>query len=306
MRHWRTAATLGLIAIACALGVWWQAERWPPTYLSRVSDAVWRLAGGRRSPPVAADDAFGRQPVACPAAGERTMVALVFGQSQAANVVRESFVGSGHVFNYFRGRCYAAIDPLLGTGGDGGNVWTLIGTELVQQKQFDAVVLVTIAIGGTSIAQWAPGGNLHAHLMSAVDAVGPSLSYTHVFVQQGEADLLEHTPAEDYFRRFAEVIAALRRSGVDAPIFVAIETGYCDGRWTPPRLDNPIAEAQRRVIAAHEGVYFGADMDAALNAASDRYDGCHMSGTGARKLARLWTEAIAAPVAGTQPRSERP
>ena len=60
------------------------------------------------------------------------MVALVFGQSQAANVVREQFVGGGHVFNYFRGRCYAATDPLLGTGGDGGNVWTLIGTELVQ------------------------------------------------------------------------------------------------------------------------------------------------------------------------------
>jgi hypothetical protein len=46
------------------------------------------------------------------------------------------------------------------------------------------------------------------------------------------------------------------------------------------------------------------DMDAALNSASDRYDGCHMSGTGARKLARLWTQAIAAPVPGAQPRSE--
>jgi chemotaxis receptor (MCP) glutamine deamidase CheD len=33
--------------------------------------------------------------------------------------------------------------------------------------------------------------------------------------------------------------------------------------------------------------------------------GCHMSGTQARKLARLWTQAIAAPVPGTQPRSER-
>jgi lysophospholipase L1-like esterase len=136
---------------------------------------------------------------------------------------------------------------------------------------------------------------LHAHLMSAVDAVGRAFSYTHVFIQQGEADLLGHTTAEDYFRRFSEVIAALRQNGVDAPIFIAIETGYCDGRWTPPKPSNPIAEAQRRVIA----------MDAALNSASDRYDGCHMSGTGARKLARLWTQAIAAPVPGTQPRSER-
>jgi lysophospholipase L1-like esterase len=300
VRHWRTATTFGLLAIACVLGGGSQAEHWrPATYLAWTSDAVWRLAGGHKSPPAAEDDAFGRLPVACPAAGERTMIALVFGQSQAANVVREQFVGGGNVFNYFRGRCYAATDPLLGTGGDGGNVWTLIGTELVQQKQFEAVVLVTIAIGGTSIAQWAPGGNLHAHLMSAMDAVGPACSYTHVFIQKGEADLLAHTTAEDYFRRFAEVIAALRRSGVEAPIFVAVETGYCDGRWTPPKPSNPIAEAQRRVIAAHEGLYFGADMDATLNSASDRYDGCHMSGTGARKLARLWTQAIAAPVPST-------
>ena len=105
MRHWRTATTLGLIAVACALGVWSQAEHWQPAaYLSRASDAVWRLAGRRRSPPATEDDAFGRQPVACPAAGERTMVALVFGQSQAANVVREQFVGGGQVLNYFRGR----------------------------------------------------------------------------------------------------------------------------------------------------------------------------------------------------------
>jgi hypothetical protein len=115
---------------------------------------------------------------------------------------------------------------------------------------------------------------------------------------------LAHTTAEDYFRRFAEVIKALRQRGVDVPIFVAIETGYCDGRWTPPDPNNPIAEAQRRVIAAHDGLYFGADMDAALNSASDRYDGCHMSRTGARKFARLWTQAIAAPMPVTQPRSE--
>jgi hypothetical protein len=51
----------------------------------------------------------------------------------------------------------------------------------------------------------------------------------------------------------------------------------CNG---PPSADVDAAEAkqsdrrgQRRVIAAHDGLYFGADMDAALNSASDRYDG---------------------------------
>jgi lysophospholipase L1-like esterase len=305
--RWRSIALASfLIATAYGLGVWSQAQHWPSaTYLARAGDAISSLAGGRNSPPAAEDDAFGRSPVACPAAGERTMVALVFGQSQAANQVREHFVGGPQVFNYFRGRCYAAVDPLLGTGGDRGNVWTLIGTELVQQKLFDAVVLVTIAIGGSSIAQWAPGGKLHEHLLRAITMVAPAFPFTHVFIAQGETDFLAQTPPADYLQKFVELIAALRKSGIGAPIFVAIESGYCDTAGTPPKPGNPIAAAQRRLIASEQGLYFGADMDAALNSASDRYGGCHMSGAGARKLARLWTQAIAAPVPGREPGADR-
>jgi len=304
VRHWRTiAAVSGLITIAYALGVWSQAAHWPPaTFLARIGDPILRFAGLSRPPADAESEPFGRQPVACPAAGERTMVALVFGQSQAANQVRERFVGGSQVFNYFRGHCYEAVDPLLGTGGDKGNVWTLIGTELVEQKRFDAVVLVTIAIGGTSIAQWAPGGKSHAHLMSALTAIAPAF-FSHVFIAQGETDFLSQTPPENYFRQFAALITSLRQSGVRAPIFVAIESGYCDTAGTPPKPDNPIAAAQKRVIATQDGVYFGADMDAALNAASDRYDGCHMTASGARKLSRLWTKAIAVPTPDKQTRN---
>jgi hypothetical protein len=79
---------------------------------------------------------------------------------------------------------------------------------------------------------------------------------------------------------------------------VAIESGYCDGAATPPGPDNPIVRSQKRLIAEGEGLYSGPDMDAELNSASDRYDGCHMSGSGARKLSRLWTNAIAVPAPG--------
>jgi lysophospholipase L1-like esterase len=284
-----------MIAIV-ALCVWSMIGH-SPRWLSRAFDSVRGLTESGL-PLNAGNDAPGRQPVACPPAGNRTMVALVFGQSHAANVVKERFVGDIRVFNYFEGHCYGAADPLLGTDHGGGNLWTLVGNELVQQRQFDAVVLVTIAVSGSYIGQWAPGGRLHAHLMAAVNSIGPNLAFTHVFVQQGESDLMAGTPAEGYFARFAKVIASLRQNGISVPIFVAIESGYCDGAATPPNPDNPIVLAQRRLIAAHEGVFFGPDMDAELKSASDRHDGCHMSGTGARKLARLWTGAIAAPVSG--------
>ena len=302
MRHWRsTAVTSGLIAIAFVLGVWSEAAHWAPaTFLARVGDPIQRLVGRNPPPPGLQDEPFGRRAVPCPATGERTMVALVFGQSQAANQVQERFVGGKGVFNYLRGHCYQALDPLLGTGGDKGNVWTLVASDLVAQKQFDAVILVTIAIGGTSIAQWAPGGRLNEHLMDAVTAIAPVFPFTHVFIAQGETDFLSGTPPEDYFRKFAELITSLRQRGIAAPIFVAIESGFCDAAATPGRPGNPIAEAQKRTIATQEGVYFGADTDA-VNAPSDRYDGCHLSGSGARKLAKLWTQAIIAPVPGKAP-----
>jgi lysophospholipase L1-like esterase len=297
-RWWSVALICGLVAIAYGLGAWSQARHWQPApALARGGDAVVRWVG-RRPPPDTGNDGSDREAVPCPPAGERTMVALVFGQSHGANQVRAHYVGDPGVYNYLRGRCFAAVDPLLGTGGDRGNLWTLVGNKLVRQKQFDAVVVATIAIGGTSVAQWAPGGNLYGHLLSAVNAVGLTYPITHVFIQLGETDLIVRTTSEDYARQFSELIAALRQRGVGAPIFVAVESGYCDGTEKPPPPDNPVVAAQRRVIASQEGVYLGPDMDAVLNTPADRYDGCHMSAAGAEKLARLWTQAIAKPVAG--------
>ncbi len=281
------------------LAAWSLAQRGTAApHFARLHDAVLRLLGARAWPADMQNDPSGRTAVACPPANDRTMVALVLGQSQAANLVKERFVGDPGVVNSFRGRCYRAADPLLGTDYGGGNVWTLVGNELVRQQRFDAVVLVTAAVSGSYIGQWAPGGRLHAHLMDAARSISPGLAFTHVFIAQGESDLMAGTPAEDYFARFAGLIAALRESGIRAPIFVAIESGYCDGAATPPRPDNPIVRSQKRLIAEREGLYYGPDMDAELNSASDRYDGCHMSGAGARKLSRLWTKAIAAPVPG--------
>jgi lysophospholipase L1-like esterase len=289
-------AAVAAIAVASGFGVWSLAEKWPAaTLLTGARDAVWRLAGAGRSLTAVESDTSWREGVACPPANDRTMVALVFGQSQAANLVKPRFVGNDRVLNHFQGRCYRAADPLLGTDGGGGNVWTLVGNELVGQKRFDTVVLVTVAVSGSPIGQWAPGGTLHAHLLQAVHSLGPGLSFTHVFIQQGESDLIFGTTGEDYLARFGAVITALRQNGIEAPIFVAIESGYCDGAGTPPAPDNPIVLAQKRLIAGRDGVYFGPDMDAALDSAADRHDRCHMSGTGARKLSRLWAAAIAAP-----------
>jgi len=71
-----TATTLGLIAIACVLSVWSQAEPWlSATYLARASDAVGRLAGGRRPRRTMLSDAS-RWPAPRPVSAPRGLVLL--------------------------------------------------------------------------------------------------------------------------------------------------------------------------------------------------------------------------------------
>ena len=65
------------------------------------------------------------------------------------------------------------------------------------------------------------------------------------------SELMAGTPAEDYFARFAKVITSLRQNGISVPIFVAIESGYCDGAATPRYSGTRVAQcssASRRFV----------------------------------------------------------
>ena len=264
-RHWEPTAILQQ----------WRGQLrdlglWPATDLQIRKDFAWR----RR--------------IACPTASGKTMVALIIGQSQAANSVGERFVGARGVVNVFRRRCYEAMDPLLGTTHDFGNLWTFVGNELVARHVFDNVVLIMGAVGGSRIAEWAPGGRLSDHLLRRARDVPEGLSITHVIIQQGEADRLAGTSRERYRENLTGVMAALRREGIAAPIFVAIESRFCEEPGRLPDYSNPVALAQRDVVAQESAAFAGADMDRIAASRGDRYDGCHLSGAGARKLGEAW------------------
>lgn len=293
-----TGFMLLLLAIAIfLLGMLTQSRQWPPTASLARWQADLRAAG--LLPPAEISirsDAAAHELRPCPAAGPRTMTALIIGQSHAANTIGERFQARAGVFNVFAGKCYAARDPLLGTSDSLGNLWTLIGDELVASGAFDNVMLVTAAISGSRIAEWAPGGGLHDHLLKAVRSLGPD-RFTHVFLMQGESDLEDGTPSDLYRTRLLAVIDTLRQTGVRASAFIATESGFCGQYGAAAPADNAIVRVQQDVVSAHRSIFAGPNIDRDLTAGSDRYDGCHLSGNGARKLSRLWREAIAAQTA---------
>jgi hypothetical protein len=219
-------------------------------------------------------------------AGKRVIVALVIGQSNAGNSGESAVDAGDGVYAFHEGRIYTARDPLPGATGSGGTVWTRLGPKLLERGVADAVVFAPVVVGGTPIERWAPGGDLHPTILSAVDALfRAGLPPTHILWHQGESDADRDTPADRYVERFQSILQALRERGADAPAYVALAT-HCRLH----RPDPAIRQAQRALVDATAGVFAGPDTDQLGYAY--RYDGCHFTDEGLEAHADLWLAAL--------------
>ena len=218
----------------------------------------------------------------------RVMVALVFGQSNAANFGEERHVAGPNVFNLYKGRLYRARDPLRGANGEGGSVWTRLADRLIAEGLFDSVILVPAAIGGTEIARWTPDGELHPLILRAIEDVQRRrLKFTHLLWHQGESDAVLFTSRADYRQRFLAMLASIREHGVDAPVFVATAT-----RCGQYPVNPDIQQAQRELVDFTLGILPGPNTD--LLDETFRYDTCHFSKEGLDAHALMWLWQIKA------------
>lgn len=215
----------------------------------------------------------------------RVMVAIVFGQSNAANSGETRYSSRGRVYNFYRGKLYVARDPLLGATGRGGSVWTRLGERLVDKGRYNAVVFVPLGVGATGIARWTSGGDLHPKILEAVREVkAEGLSITHLLWHQGESDV-GRTGTLAYRTMFLDMVSSIRKKGVDAPIYVSVAT-----RCHTQGADKTIRRAQQELVDPGMGIYAGPDTDRL--GPRYRYDSCHFSTRGLEKFAELWLKAL--------------
>jgi len=212
--------------------------------------------------------------VPCPKQTERTMVALTFGQSNAANSGGYRHRAKPSVINLYDGKCFAAQDPLLGSEGVRGSVWGLMGDLLTDQ--FDYVILIPAAVGGVTVQAW--NRELADRLK---ERIAQPYRITHFLWHQGEANW--HTDPDAYARELRR-LADTAHTYAAAPFFVSVAS-VCN---TPP--DPKIGAAQRSVIDPAAQILLGPNTDAL--ATEDRRDGCHFSKLGQEKVARMWAYAI--------------
>jgi Carbohydrate esterase, sialic acid-specific acetylesterase len=224
------------------------------------------------------------------AASPATAVILGVGQSNIANEgdagARYAPKGDVYNFNFFDGRCYVAKDPLLGASIDRSNMLTRLGEFLVERRNYERVLLAPIAHGGTFARDWAPSGRMFPRLEWTLERLRESrVGITHILWQQGEAEAAESKPdAQAWMRHFMAMVAAIRASGADAPIYVA----QCTICRNDP--NETIRAAQRSVVDPAAGIFAGPDIDQI--GANERYDGCHMSAAGLRHAAELWYDTL--------------
>jgi len=219
---------------------------------------------------------------------QRVMVAVVFGQSNSANTGETPKGATGDVYNFYRGTLYRAEDPLLGAEGTGGSVWTRLGDQLIHRNLYDAVVFAALGVSDTEIARWQSSGDLHQSILDVIqDLKKHRLSITHLLWHQGESDALLKTDADTYKRMFLDMLASIRRQGVEAPIFVSIATRCGKNRGEPS-----LQRAQSELINNAQMIYPGPNTD--MLGLAYRMDGCHFADEGLDEAARLWLEALEA------------
>jgi hypothetical protein len=222
-----------------------------------------------------------------------TLLLLVMGQSNAANAGEKLYTSHcNNTFNFFGGTVFLLADPLKGSNGAGGSVWSRLADKIVERNFAATVIVAPCAIGGTKIEQWIPGGEYNYLIAETVNSLhSKGLKVTQVLWHQGESNhvllsggLDAQQNAANYTTNFYLLVNYLRSIGVDAPVYNALAT-RCVGE-----PDYVLQEAQRHLANDSMKIYTGPNTDMLGN--EFRYDKCHFNEQGLNLHAEMWLEAI--------------
>lgn len=221
----------------------------------------------------------------------KTMIALVFGQSNAANNGKVPYTPRhASVLNYYGGKLYIAKDPLFGNTNIGGSVWTHLGDMLIDSGLYDKVIFIPIAVGGSAIERWV-SGDCHEKLEKTLQELAAQhIRVTHILWHQGETDNLLNTPAAKYKEQLGAILQTLRKSQ-SADFYVSLASYHPSCITKPLGVDSIIRKAQKEFINENKGVLLGPDTDTLIYAIY-RYDSVHFSDFGLDAFAKLWFRSI--------------
>lgn len=228
----------------------------------------------------------------------KTLVLITAGQSQWTTITTSSFTPTSASavdnLNIYDGALYNCAGPLLGAqytpSGGSGNLSARVADLLVTNGIFDRVIVVPVAIGATSIAQWETGP-LATRISVAIKrlaARGITPATTGVTFAllwgQGETDGVNGTAQATWQASFGNIKAAAIAAGFSGRFFVVKET------WNGGITYSTIQAAQAAVVD-NVTVFAGGDLDS-LNSSNRQAGNTHFNDTGAAAAATLVYNAM--------------
>jgi len=246
--------------------------------------------------------------VLCPKGG---IVLATFGQSNSANSVMPvaSDVIPKNLFQYDwkTNKCYEYKEPLLGTTGNRGNVITHTASEIAQ-KTTKPVVVIPFGVGGTSVLEWAYGYLSYQQDIALASIKNSGLTPKVFLWHQGEQDArvsspntLKNIPPFVKPQSKDSLFGLTRKSYADALQKVVDKTreyfpeSYFGialvSRCSRSNQWEPIREAQQQIAKANDKTFISADSDK-IYSENTRYDKCHFSQEGAKKLGSKYYSSI--------------
>jgi len=227
-------------------------------------------------------DISARNEIACPSADDAVVV-IGFGQSNSANHAGHRFTSlTSNIVNFFNGKCYQAVDPMLGSTGRSGSLWVPLAEQLSSKN--NSVVLATFGVDGTKVEQWLNEEYLlpfYSKNIASLQRVYPDPDIA-VWIQ-GESDI--DTEISQFRTNLKAWLNIIRNDLPDTDLYVT-GTSYCGGKSSAS-----ITSAQRQ-ISEEVGAKFVRSTDDLTNV-NYRYDDCHFSEQGVRALAEILSDSIA-------------
>lgn len=268
------------------------------TCQTNAAAAFWPSCGPANTVKTTNNDTSGRTPVsAYIVPGQRTMVVLAVEQSLGANFSGTSYTAVNSLaqqWSIHDRLIYPAKDPLLGpeilssAGLGDGNYWSRTADKVATAAtKYDRVIVANISIGGTKIADWAPGGVWNRRLVETVSALNNQFgAITMIHVGIGETDGTAGTSQAAWQASFTSMVTSIRAAGSNAHIFVAQET-YQGG------TANSTIRAAQAAVVDNVTIFAGEDIDPPVIPDAERNaDRTHMNATGADHRATLVTSLI--------------
>lgn len=216
-------------------------------------------------------------------------VIVTLGQSNIASTALGTYTTvspNAKMLNVYDGGVYACANPVLGASipiaGLGSNSANCqIADGLISSGVFPGVLIVALAIDGTSAANW-NGPQLSGKISAAWNRIiSLGLRPTYILWHQGEQDvaLNLNTPGPAYTASVQSVAMQWRNLGYTGNFIVALET------LVSGVTDATIRAAQAATVSVPLCIVQGADWDTLTGA--NRNAGLHWTQLGATNAAAL-------------------